>query len=82
MPWAGAANIAAPGVTIDLKLMDSVDVSADRKTVSLGPGGSWGPVYDTLDHFNLTAVGGRSNTVGVGGFTLGGQFRLYLASHH
>ncbi|KAG9220192.1 hypothetical protein CCMSSC00406_0007113 [Pleurotus cornucopiae] len=81
MPWAGAANIAAPGVTIDLKLMNSVDVSADRKTVSLGPGGSWGPVYDTLDHFNLTAVGGRSNTVGVGGFTLGGGFSNLSPSH-
>ncbi len=73
MTWAGAANIQAPGVAIDLKQMNAVDVSADKKVVSFGPGNSWGPVYDALDPFNITVVGGRSNTVGVGGFILGGK---------
>ncbi|KAF4588015.1 oxygen-dependent FAD-linked oxidoreductase family protein [Pleurotus pulmonarius] len=81
MTWAGAANIQAPGVAIDLKQMNAVDVSADKKVVSLGPGNSWGPVYDALDPFNVTVVGGRSNTVGVGGFILGGGFSNLSPAH-
>lgn len=72
MPWAGAANIDAPGVTLDLQEMNSVIVSADKKTAQVEPGTRWGPVYDTLATEELIVVGGRSNSVGVGGFLLGG----------
>lgn len=74
MTWAGAANIAGPGIAIDLKSMNSTTVSADGTFATVLPGASWGPVYDALDPYNLTVVGGRSNTVGVGGFLLGGTY--------
>ncbi|KAJ8482389.1 hypothetical protein ONZ45_g14965 [Pleurotus djamor] len=81
MPWAGAANIESPGVAIDLRRIDGVSLSADRTVASLGPGGNWGQVYDTLDPHGVTVVGGRSNTVGVGGFILGGGFSNLSPEH-
>ncbi|KAJ8456254.1 hypothetical protein ONZ45_g18790 [Pleurotus djamor] len=81
MPWAGAANIASPGIAIDLRRIDGVSLSADKKVASLGPGGTWGAVYDTLDPHGVTVVGGRSNIVGVGGFILGGGFSNLSPEH-
>lgn len=74
MVWAGAANIDAPGVAIDLGSLSATKLSGDKTIASVGPGAGWGSVYDALDPYNLTVVGGRSNSVGVGGFTLGGKF--------
>ncbi|KAJ8508269.1 hypothetical protein ONZ45_g9441 [Pleurotus djamor] len=81
MTWAGAANIQSPGVAIDLRHIDGISLSADKKVASIGPGNSWGPVYDALDPHGVTVVGGRSNTVGVGGFTLGGGFSNLSPEH-
>ncbi|KAK2597530.1 hypothetical protein N8I77_012311 [Diaporthe amygdali] len=75
-PNAGAANIAA-GVTIDLTHLDTVTVSSDQSTVSVGPAATWGAVYSTLDPLNLTVAGGRSGGVGVGGLTLGGGISFH-----
>lgn len=81
MPWKGANNIDAPGVTIDMEKLDVVAVSGDKKVAHVGPGLRWGPVYDALDKYNLTVVGGRSNTVGVGGYLLGSMvFTPYFFS--
>ena len=71
MIWAGAANIQ-DGVTIDLGQMKDVEVSADRKTASAGPGCRWGDLYKKLDPMELAVVGGRVDTVGVAGLTIGG----------
>ncbi|KAJ8507845.1 hypothetical protein ONZ45_g9830 [Pleurotus djamor] len=81
MPWAGAANIASPGIAIDLRNINATTLSADKKVASLGPGGTWGEVYDTLDPYGMTVVGGRSNIVGVGGFILGGGFSNLSPEH-
>ncbi|KAJ8508277.1 hypothetical protein ONZ45_g9436 [Pleurotus djamor] len=67
MTWAGAANIDSPGIAIDLRRMNGISLSADGQVASLGPGNTWGAVYDALDPLGVTVVGGRSNTVGVGG---------------
>ncbi|KAF9461954.1 hypothetical protein BDZ94DRAFT_1166892, partial [Collybia nuda] len=72
MPWVGASNIDAPGVTFDMLKMNTVTVSDDRSVVRVGAGSRWGPFYDALDPHNLTVVGARSNTVGFGGYLLGG----------
>ena len=72
MIWAGAANIQH-GVTIDLGQMRNVDVSLNRKTVSAGPGCRWGDLYTTLDPLALAVVGGRVDTVGIAGLTIGGR---------
>jgi len=34
-------------------------LSADKKTVAVGPGDRWKEVYDYLTSYNLAAVGGR-----------------------
>ncbi|KAK0616093.1 putative oxidoreductase [Bombardia bombarda] len=69
--WAGASSIAE-GVTIDLRSLNDIDVSADRKTVSIGAGASWDAVYAKLDPLGLCVAGGRAAGVGVGGLVLGG----------
>lgn len=71
MSWAGAANIQ-DGVTIDLSAMNTVSVSEDRSTTSVGGGARWEDVYLRLDAMSLAVSGGRVNDVGVGGLTLGG----------
>ena len=75
-PVAGAANIAS-GVTLDLTRLDTITVSSDRATVSLGPAATWGEVYSALDPLNLTVAGGRSGGVGVGGLTVGGGISFH-----
>ncbi|KAJ7437427.1 hypothetical protein B0H11DRAFT_1753607 [Mycena galericulata] len=66
MTWPGSANIAAPGVAVDLHSMNTTTVSGDKQIAYAQPGGGWGVVYDTLEPQGLIVVGGRSMTVGVG----------------
>ena len=72
MFWAGSANIAN-GVTIDLTTMTEIAVSQDRKVTSAGPGCRWKDIYNKLDPMNLAVVGGRADTVGIAGLTVGGK---------
>ncbi|KAI9373536.1 putative oxidoreductase [Aspergillus egyptiacus] len=67
----GGPNIN-DGVTIDLSALDSISLSGDGSTLSIGPGASWGNVYAFLDPLGLSVAGGRVAPVGVGGLTLGG----------
>ncbi|KAK8016582.1 hypothetical protein PG993_014771, partial [Apiospora rasikravindrae] len=71
--WAGAANIEA-GIVIDLQKLSQVTISANKRTVEVGPGNRWGNVYSILDPHGLTVAGGRLATVGVGGLVTGGGF--------
>ncbi|KAH7161884.1 hypothetical protein EDB81DRAFT_641773 [Dactylonectria macrodidyma] len=75
-PGAGLNNING-GVTIDLSKLDAVIPSRDRSTVRVGPGNRWGGVYQRLDALNLTVLGGRSPTVGVGGLLMGGGLSFF-----
>lgn len=77
MFWAGSANIL-DGVTIDLTAMTEITVSQNRKTTSAGPGCRWIDIYNTLDPMNLAVVGGRADTVGIAGLTVGGEFYSLL----
>lgn len=72
MFWAGSANIAN-GVTIDLTAMTDITVSQDHKFTSAGPGCRWKDIYNKLDPMNLAVVGGRADTVGIAGLTVGGK---------
>jgi hypothetical protein len=67
------ASNAENGITFDLKYLNGLEISENRETVFVGTGNRWGTVYDYLDPWNLTAVGGRDAHVGVGGFLLGGE---------
>lgn len=78
--WAGASNIAG-GVTLDLRNLNSVDVSEDGETVHVGAGASWDAVYRKLDPLGRSVAGGRVAGVGVGGLTLGGGIS-HLSPQH
>lgn len=49
-----------------------ITFDADLQTVSIGAGQIWSAVYAVLEAHNVTAAGGRSPTVGVGGLIAGG----------
>ncbi|KAE9368211.1 FAD-binding domain-containing protein [Stipitochalara longipes BDJ] len=67
---------AEGGVTIDMRLFDSVEIfegsSGKSEGARIGTGGRWGEVYKKLEPYGKTVVGGRDRRVGVGGFLLGG----------
>jgi FAD/FMN-containing dehydrogenase len=70
--WTGAANIG-PGITVDMRLMDNVELSEDKKIARIGGGAVWDHVYPQLVPHDLTVMGGRIPGIGVGGFATGGQ---------
>ncbi|RKP04461.1 hypothetical protein THASP1DRAFT_21092, partial [Thamnocephalis sphaerospora] len=75
--FAGASNIDADGVAIDLGRLNQVKVSCNRKTAAVGSGRVWSSVYKDLDKKKLSVVGGRSGDIGVGGLTLGGGISFF-----
>ncbi|KUJ06654.1 FAD-binding domain-containing protein [Mollisia scopiformis] len=78
--FTGASN-APEGITIDLRNLNSLQISDDRKITAIGSGNRWLNVYDYLDPFNVTVVGGRDVDVGVGGFLLGGGISFISRRH-
>lgn len=70
--WTGAANIER-GITIDMRLMNQVELSEDKKIARIGGGAVWDDAYSQLVPHNLTVMGGRIPGIGVGGFASGGQ---------
>lgn len=78
--WSGAANIEA-GITVDLRAMNSVVLSEDRTTVSLGAGGIWSEIYKQLVPHNLTVMGGRVAGIGVGGLATGGTLATTIRGY-
>ncbi|KAJ4288274.1 hypothetical protein N0V88_007464 [Collariella sp. IMI 366227] len=79
-PFEGGSN-TANGVTITLAHLNMVEVSADRKTVSVGSGNRWVNVSSVLDPMGLAVVGGRAATVGVGGLELGGGISYFTGRY-
>lgn len=76
----GQSNIGIDGFTIDTVGLNTLELSQDESQVTLGPGNRWGGVLNTLSQKNLTVVGGRDVSVGVGGFLLGGTFANILTA--
>ncbi|KAK8044420.1 FAD-binding domain-containing protein [Apiospora rasikravindrae] len=64
--WAGAAG-AAGGLTVDLRGLNAVTLSADKKMASVGGGSNFADVYPQLVPHNLTVLGGRTPGVAAGG---------------
>ncbi|KAF5009172.1 hypothetical protein FDECE_4616 [Fusarium decemcellulare] len=75
-PGANQNNIDG-GVTIDLSYLNQVTPDTGCEIVSVGPGNRWEDVYKVLDPLNMTVVGGRSRTVGVGGLLLSGGLSFF-----
>jgi len=61
--------------------MKRTTYDAETGIASLQPGSQWQEVFETLAPHGLTVTGGRSGTVGVGGFLTGGGNSFHLASH-
>lgn len=80
LPSPLGANINT-GVLIDLSPFSQVDYDADNSVVTIGPGLRWGEVYEALEQYGMTAVGGRLLDVGVGGLILGSGLS-YLSDLH
>ncbi|CAG8908832.1 unnamed protein product [Penicillium egyptiacum] len=77
----GFSSIGSDGVLIALEKLDTISLSADRGTVTVGPGNKWESVYKYLQPYNLTALGGREVVVGVGGYILGGGLSTFYNTH-
>ncbi|KAI9035692.1 FAD-binding oxidoreductase [Aspergillus affinis] len=60
------------GVTVDLNRLSSVEVLLGGTKARIGGGATTLQVYRALEAHNLSFVGGRVGSVGMGGFTLGG----------
>jgi FAD/FMN-containing dehydrogenase len=60
------------GVQISLARFDTFNVNPEAQTVDLGPSLLWDDVYDRLNQYGVTVIGGRIPGVGVGGLILGG----------
>lgn len=59
--FAGSSSING-GITIALEELNQIEVAADNKTVSVGPGNRWVNLYQELEKHGLGAVGGRVST--------------------
>lgn len=52
--------------------MNKTEFDTTTQVAKIDGGSLWEDVYKTLAPYGATAPGGRTATVGVGGFTLGG----------
>ncbi|KAI1299546.1 putative oxidoreductase [Xylaria venustula] len=75
--WFPGANNSPDGVTIDLRGLNTIDISPDKASVSVGAGATWDLVYNKLDTIGRSVAGGRVGGVGVGGLTLGGGISYF-----
>ncbi|KAF5232118.1 hypothetical protein FANTH_13114 [Fusarium anthophilum] len=69
------------GIQIDLVKLKTLEIDRSKGTVLVGPGNTWGSVYERLQREGLIVVGGRSANVGVGGYLVGGGISFYAARH-
>jgi FAD/FMN-containing dehydrogenase len=65
-------SVSVGGVTIDMQKMKAIEISPDQSAVKLGSGHTLHSLYANLEKHNLTTIGGREGTVGLGGYVLGG----------
>ncbi|KAH9174871.1 FAD-binding domain-containing protein [Lactarius sanguifluus] len=69
------------GVQISLARFNTFNVNTQAQTVELGTGLTWGDIYERLDPYGVTVIGGRHPGVGVGGLTLGGGYSFKSNEH-
>ncbi|HEX5018600.1 MAG TPA: FAD-binding oxidoreductase [Actinomycetes bacterium] len=75
---AGGLGVADDALVIDLSPMNSVQVDAAAKTVTVGGGTTWREVDAAAGEFGLSVPCGIIGSTGVGGLSLGGGIG-YLA---
>ena len=74
-PAPGFNSIGNNGVLVALQNINTLAISSDKKTVTVGTGNRWRDVYSFVKPYNVLVAGGRVQLVGVGGFLLGGRNR-------
>ncbi|KAM0127280.1 hypothetical protein ACHAP3_008848 [Botrytis cinerea] len=74
--FTAASNIDG-GVTIDMRAFNTLAISSNKETMTVGTGNRWQAVYDYLVPKGYIAVGGRVGDVGVGGYILGGGLGFF-----
>ena len=67
------------GVSISLAKFNHIDIATDPKSVDVGAGNKWQPVYETVEKQGLLVLGGRDGDIGVGGLTTGGGVSLFAS---
>lgn len=74
-----AANIGSTGVLISSTKLNTMQLSADLQTLSVGPGPRWGDAYIYLASTGTgkMVVGGRYSPVGIPGLLLGGGISFF-----
>ena len=73
--YAGYSTIQ-DGVVFDLRLLNGIEIAADRTTARIGPGAQLVEVYSRLAAHGVTIPAGSCPSVGVGGHALGGGVGL------
>ena len=68
---AGTA-VSDGGLMVDLAPMKAIDVDPEAKTVTAGPGVTWGELNEATQAHGLAVTGGVVSTTGIAGLTLGG----------
>ncbi|KAH6657925.1 hypothetical protein BKA67DRAFT_656162 [Truncatella angustata] len=71
-PNPGFAGVGQDGVTILMQRFQTLKLSADRSTATVGAGLRFGAVQQFLDSQGVAVVSGRNKYVGVSGLLLGG----------
>lgn len=56
--------------------MKKIEISEDKKILSIEPGNVWGDVYAFAHEYEVAVIGGRVHNVGTGGLTTGGKYIL------
>lgn len=69
--FPGASSIEG-GITISFEDMNKIEISEDKKVISIEPGNVWGSVYEYAHEHEVAVIGGRVHSVGTGGLTTGG----------
>ncbi|KAI0180540.1 putative oxidoreductase [Hypoxylon sp. FL1284] len=78
--WFTTVNSALSVIIIDIRDLNSIDLSDDKSTVSVGTGATWDAVYRKLEPDGLSVARGRVVSVGVGDLILGGE-TSYFSPH-
>ncbi|KAL1955951.1 hypothetical protein VTO42DRAFT_7936 [Malbranchea cinnamomea] len=78
--FAGSSSVP-DGLTIDLRRLNTIKLSSDKKSVKVGAGNRWLDVYNATTAQGVVPVGGRVADIGVGGLTLGGGVSFYSAQY-
>lgn len=80
MPIPSAA-MADNEVLIDMSRFTDIEYNKEHEKAVIGTGLRWQNVYDYLDQYGVTIVGGRVLDVGVGGLILGCEYSSLLGGH-